>query len=60
MTVRKIVVTAAALLAVGLGTAGCHGSTTSTPSSSPNGAGELSGVQTTLDQIDSEMAGDGS
>lgn len=56
---RKMFVTAAALLAVGLGAAGCHGD--STPSSgSPSGADELSQVQTTLDAIDSELAGDGS
>ena len=59
MIVPKVLVTAAALLAVGAGAAGCHGDATSS-TSSQNGAGQLSSVRTTLDQIDSEMAGDGS
>lgn len=57
---RKMLLTGVTLIALGLGLAGCHGSTPASSSTSQNGAGELSSVQTTLDAIDSEMAGDGS
>ncbi|HJQ47315.1 MAG TPA: hypothetical protein VJ870_13520 [Amycolatopsis sp.] len=61
MTVRKVLLGGVAVLAIGLGTAGCHGSTSSgSGSGSQSGADELSSVQTTLDAIDSELAGDGS
>jgi Flp pilus assembly protein TadD len=71
MTARKAVVTGVALLAVALGCAGCRGQATSAPSGSPSQTGssqagssqaenDLNSIQTTLDAIDSEMAGDGS
>lgn len=59
MNARKALVTGVALLAVTLGCAGCRGQASSTPSA-PQPQGELGQVQTTLDAIDSEMAGDGS
>jgi Flp pilus assembly protein TadD len=66
MTARKAVVTGVALLAVALGCAGCRGQATSAPSGSSSQTGssqaenDLNSIQTTLDAIDSEMAGDGS
>ncbi|GAB2975637.1 hypothetical protein LWP59_31920 [Amycolatopsis acidiphila] len=51
--------TAAALLALALGCTGCRDHATSSPSA-PRPQDELSQIRTTLDAIDSEMAGDGS
>lgn len=59
MSARKAIVTGVALLSIALGTAGCRDQATSIPSpASPQN--ELSQIQTTLDAIDSELAGDGS
>ena len=57
MTARKVIVTSVALLAVGLGAAGCRDTP---PAPTQSGADELGSVRTTLDAIDSEVAGDGS
>lgn len=74
MTVRKVIAVGAALLAVGLGSAACRGQAaapvsgpqgTSASSGSQGGSGaadpsaELKSIQSTLDAIDSEVAGDG-
>ena len=59
MRARRIVAVAMALLAVGLASTGCRESASSTSGGpSDGGASELSEVQTTLDAIDSELAGD--
>lgn len=70
MTVRKAVAVGAALLAVGLGSAACRGqaaapasgsqgTSVSSGSSAADPSRELKGIETTLDAIDSEVAGDG-
>ncbi|MFD2419499.1 hypothetical protein [Amycolatopsis pigmentata] len=73
MTVRKAVAVGVALLAVGLGSAACRGQAAA-PASGPQGTSvssgssgadpadpsrELKGIETTLDAIDAEVAGDG-
>ncbi|WP_236789030.1 hypothetical protein [Amycolatopsis sp. GM8] len=61
MNMRKAIVTGMALFAVTLGCAGCHGGqASSTPPAPQQAQDELNQIQTTLDAIDSEMAGDGS
>jgi hypothetical protein len=58
---RRIVAVAMTLLAVGLASAGCRESASNTTGGpSGGGASELSQIQTTLDAIDSEVAGDDS
>jgi hypothetical protein len=49
-------VTVAFVAAVALGCAGCQNDTTSPPPV-PNPTGELSDIQTTLDNIDADIAG---
>ncbi|WP_160148836.1 hypothetical protein [Amycolatopsis alkalitolerans] len=54
---RKAFATGFALLAVGLGCAGCQDHAAPVP---PRPQDELSQIRTTLDAIDSEMASDAS
>ncbi|NKQ54070.1 hypothetical protein HFP15_14375 [Amycolatopsis sp. K13G38] len=56
MNTRRLVVTGVSLLAIGVGASGCHDSASTTPA--PSGGDELSSIQTTLNAIDSEVAGD--
>jgi hypothetical protein len=66
---RKALVLVVAVVAIGLGLTGCAGDT-GQPTSEPSGSGqqagsgspvdELDGIRSTLDTIDSELAGDGS
>lgn len=62
MRARAAVATGFVLLAVVAGTAGCRGQSASgSGGGSPApAASELDNIRTTLDAIDSEMAGDGS
>ncbi|WP_020660742.1 hypothetical protein [Amycolatopsis benzoatilytica] len=58
---RRFVAAAAVVALAGLGCAACDNG--STPASSGTGAaapGDLSGVQSTLQSIENDMAGDGS
>lgn len=68
MTVRRAIAIGAAVLAVGLGSAAC-GDRAAAPASGGPGtsmspgrsdpSAELNDIQTTLDAIDAEVAGDG-
>jgi hypothetical protein len=60
MIARKAVVTGVALLTLALGCAGCRATSAPASSGSSQAGNELNSIQTTLDAIDSEMAGDGS
>ncbi|TVT38953.1 hypothetical protein ORV05_04050 [Amycolatopsis cynarae] len=62
MRARSAVAAGLVLLAVVAGTTGCRGQSASGGggASPAPAASELDGIRTTLDAIDSEMAGDGS
>jgi hypothetical protein len=62
VTARKAVAVAVALLAVGLSSAACRGQAAAPTSGSVSSTAdqELHDIQTTLDAVDSEVAGDGS
>jgi hypothetical protein len=55
MKAARFIVTAVFAAAVALGCAGCSTDTTSPPPV-PNPTGELSDIQTTLDNIDADIA----
>ncbi|GAB3376958.1 hypothetical protein [Amycolatopsis echigonensis] len=54
---KRLIAVAAAAAVVGLGCAACDNG--STPSSGAASNGDLSSIQSTLDSIQSDMAGDG-
>ncbi|MGW4399604.1 hypothetical protein ACWEHA_30320 [Amycolatopsis nivea] len=54
---KRLIAIAAAAVVVGLGCAACDDSPT--PSSGAASDGDLSSIQSTLDSIQSDMAGDG-
>ncbi|WP_370935847.1 hypothetical protein [Amycolatopsis sp. cg13] len=55
---KRLIAIAAAAVVVGLGCAACDNGSTPSSGAAPNG--DLSGIQSTLDSIQSDMAGDGS
>ncbi|HKS43599.1 MAG TPA: hypothetical protein VJT49_00525 [Amycolatopsis sp.] len=60
MTTRGTVAAVAVLLALSFGASACRGQTAQPAPSSQGASQELNDIKTTLDAIDSEMAGDGS
>ncbi|MFB9925892.1 hypothetical protein ACFORO_13070 [Amycolatopsis halotolerans] len=55
---KRLIAVAAAAVVVGLGCAACDNGSVPSSGAAPNG--DLSGIQSTLDSIQSDMAGDGS
>ncbi|EFL09278.1 MULTISPECIES: hypothetical protein [Actinomycetes] len=54
---RRLIAIAAAAAAVGLGCVACDNGSAPSPGAAPDG--DLSSIQSTLDSIQSDMAGDG-